>query len=250
MIDVAVTISPLRDKSGKVIGACKLARDISVQNAQRKQISQALQDKTALLHEVHHRVKNNLQIVSSLLNMQARRASPEVASAFSECQTKIRAMALVHQLLYESGNMAEVDLALYLSQLAMLSHASYDDDQMAVAIQFDKPERKILLDAQRAIPCGLIVSELILNAYKHAFIGTENATISIRLMNLDDLHFQLIVADNGIGLPENFEWKSRKGLGTQLVPMFAQQLKAKLHHSSDANGSRFFFDIPTAVEEN
>lgn len=249
-IDVAVTISPLRDKAGKVIGACKLARDISVQNAQRKQISQALQDKTALLHEVHHRVKNNLQIVSSLLNMQARRASPEVASAFSECQTRIRAMALVHQLLYESDNMAEVDLALYLSQLATLSHASYDDEQKAVAIQFDSPERKILLNVQKAIPCGLIVSELILNAYKHAFAKVEHDKISISLTNLDDLHFQLSVADNGIGLPEGFEWKSRNGLGTQLVPMFAQQLKAKMHHRSDANGSCFFFDIPTAVEEN
>ncbi len=249
-IEVSVTISPLRDRSGTVIGACKLARDITMQNAQRRQIFQALQDKTALLHEVHHRVKNNLQIVSSLLNMQARRASPEIASAFSECQTRIRAMALVHQLLYESDNMAEVDLGLYLSQLSTLSRASYDDEQTKVTIQFNGPDQKILIDVQRAIPCGLIVSELILNAYKHAFIDRPKGSIQIELKKQAPQHFQLVVADDGCGLPDNFDWKSRKGLGTQLVPMFAQQLKAKLHHATDSKGSRFYFDIPIALEEN
>jgi len=127
-IDVSVTISPLRDKYGNVIGACKLARDITSQKQQSKQIAQALQDKTALLHEVHHRVKNNLQIVSSLLNMQARKASKslneqdaDTATAFAECQTRIRAMSLVHQLLYESNDLSKVDLSDYLNQLVNLS---------------------------------------------------------------------------------------------------------------------------------
>ncbi|MBC3881125.1 PAS domain S-box protein [Undibacterium sp. LX40W] len=248
-IDVSVTISPLRDRSGKVVGACKLARDISVQNAQRRQISQALQDKTALLHEVHHRVKNNLQIVSSLLNMQARRASPEVATAFSECQTRIRAMALVHQLLYESENMAEVDLSLYLSQLSGLSRDSYKAENSNIDIVFEMPDQRILIDLQRAIPCGLIVSELVLNAYKHAFQKNDDGKILVRLTRLGASAFQLIVSDNGCGLPLDFSWESRAGLGTQLIPMFAKQLRAKFRHTSSSKGSSFYFDIPIVAEE-
>lgn len=248
-VDVSVTISPLRDKSGKVIGACKLARDISVQNTQRRQISQALQDKTALLHEVHHRVKNNLQIVSSLLNMQARKASSEVASAFSECQTRIRSMAVVHQLLYESDSMAEVDLSTYLSQLSSLSRDSYDAENSKINIIFQNTDQNIQIDVQRAIPCGLIVSELILNAYKHAFHQKQNGEIRIQLKRLNQSTFQLLVCDNGCGLPSDFSWQSRAGLGTQLIPMFAKQLRAKFHHTSSSEGSGFYFDIPIVAED-
>lgn len=249
-IEVSVTISPLRDKHGKVIGACKLARDISLANQQKRLLTQAVEDKTALLHEVHHRVKNNLQIVASLLNMQARKANPEVAMAFAECQTRVRAMALVHQLLYESENMSEVDLGLYLSQLATLSRASYEDERSHIAIDFVPPQVCIKLDVQRAIPCGLIISELILNAYKHAFRDGQSGRITVTLQNLDEYHFQLSVSDDGCGLPEQFRWQSRSGLGTQLIPMFAKQLHARFQHASSNHGSRFFFDIPIRIEDN
>ncbi|WMW81359.1 PAS domain S-box protein [Undibacterium cyanobacteriorum] len=249
-VEVSVTISPLRDQEGQVIGACKLARDISVPNRQKRQLTQAVEDKTALLHEVHHRVKNNLQIVASLLNMQARKANPEVATAFAECQTRVRAMALVHQLLYESENMAEIDLGLYLSQLATLSRASYDDVRSQISIEFVPPLLPIKIDVQRAIPCGLIVSELILNAYKHAFQDGKPGHITVSLQNLGNTRFQLSVSDDGIGLPHNFSWQSRSGLGTQLVPMFAKQIHARFQHSSSAHGSRFFFDVPLQIEEH
>lgn len=248
-IEVSITISPLRDKQGRVVGACKLARDISLSNQQKRELTQALEEKTALLHEVHHRVKNNLQIVASLLNMQARKANPEVAAAFAECQTRVRAMALVHQLLYESENMAEVDLGLYLSQLATLSRASYAADHSSITIDFLPPQTSIKLDVQRAIPCGLIVSELILNAYKHAYRDNQHGRITVALQNLNKHCFQLSVSDDGCGLPNHFSWQSRAGLGTQLIPMFAKQLHARFQHSSSGHGSRFFFDIPVETEE-
>lgn len=238
VVPVSITISPLRDRLGKVIGACKLARDISQQIEQRKLIEDALEEKTALLHEVHHRVKNNLQIVSSLLNLQARKATENVVKALAESQGRIKAMALVHQLLYESNNMSEINLADFLKNLMSLSVSTYGIDKKGIELELDAAAQQISMDVQRMIPCGLVINELILNAIKHAFPGRQDGKVRISVASGSD-DIRITVADNGCGLPENFEWNGKGGLGSQLIPMFVHQLRGELSTSSDETGAQF-----------
>jgi len=249
LVDVSVTVSPLRDRRGAVIGACKLARDITVEKHQRDLISFALEEKTALLHEVHHRVKNNLQIVSSLLNLQARKVSSDAAQAIGECQGRIRAMALVHQLLYESENMAEVNLSGYLSRLLALTQATYDAPASPVEMVFHGSAENITLDNQRTVPCGLVVHELVLNAFKHAFTGGRPGRIDVALKLTPAGLMQLTVSDNGRGLPEGFAWGGKGGLGTQLIPMFVNQLQGKIITESSSLGASFMIELAPGKQE-
>ncbi|MDY7578680.1 histidine kinase dimerization/phosphoacceptor domain -containing protein [Herbaspirillum sp. RTI4] len=243
-IDVSVTVSPLRNRQGDIIGACKLARDISEQKQQRDLIAHALEEKTALLHEVHHRVKNNLQIVSSLLNLQARKVSPAGAQAIAECQGRIRAMALVHELLYESDNMSEVNLSEYLHRLIVLTKATHSASSTGIGLTFSGGKESITLDIQRAIPCGLIIHELVLNAIKHAFIKARQGSIEVKLERVSPECIHLSVSDNGCGIPEWFQWGGTgSGLGAQLIPMFVSQLQGKLLTSSSENGACFTIEL-------
>jgi PAS domain S-box-containing protein len=243
LIPVAVTVSPLRDKQGVVVGACKLMRDISLQKKQIAIIERALEEKTSLLFEVHHRVKNNLQIVSSLLNLQARKVAPEVASALAECQGRIRAMALVHQLLYESESMAEIDLSDYIRQLVVLTEATCSARLHDIEIHFMSNVEAISLDIQRTIPCGLIVYELVLNAVKHAFPLRTRGHIGVSITSAGHDLVHLTVSDNGCGLPENFRWSENGGLGTQLIPMFVQQMGGRLITSSSEQGASITVEL-------
>ncbi|MFZ6723433.1 PAS domain S-box protein [Undibacterium sp. Ji49W] len=246
LVDVSITISPLRDRNGKVIGACKLAHDIGAKKRQWEALEQALEEKTALLHEVHHRVKNNLQIVSSLLSLQARQASEEVARVLSESQGRIRAMALVHQLLYDSEMMSEIELSEFINRLISLTVASHDTVKLGIKIEYSEPGKPVFMSAHRMIPLGLVINELILNAIKHAFPpawltghGPQQARIHISLQEISDDKLHLQVADNGCGLSSEFDWDAAKGLGTQLIPMFVAQLHGELTTTSTATGSCF-----------
>lgn len=248
-VHVSVTISPLRDRAGQVIGACKLARDISSQKQQMQMLEHALEEKTVLLHEVHHRVKNNLQIVSSLLNLQARKASSEVASTLAESQGRIKAMALIHQLLYESSDMSEVGLSDFLKSLISLSGSMYGIDRKGIQLRLEDESQGVSLDMQRMIPCGLAVNELILNAVKHAFPCTEEGLIVIRVA-LDSDGISIAVSDNGCGLPPGFQWKSSYGLGSQLIPMFVHQLHAELLTQTSSLGTTISILIPAIRQES
>ncbi len=240
LIDVSVTISPLRDRSGTVIGACKIARDISQQKRQHLQAAQALAEKTALLHEVHHRVRNNLQVVTSLLNFQVRGATPETASALAQCQGRIRAMALVHELLYQSESLDEVNLVEYLTRLVALSGASLGIPGSGIALSFRCAERFLAIDIERAVPCGLALHELVSNAFKHAFSQQPGASIEVTLARRADTMLQLSVSDNGRGLPP----ERVPGLGLQLLPMFVTQMLGSLTVVSSTQGSCFSMTLP------
>ena len=237
LLDVSVTISPLRDKSGQVVGACKLARDVSHQKQQMHMLEQALEEKTTLLHEVHHRVKNNLQIVSSLLNLQARKASPEVAAVLAESQGRIKAMALIHQLLYESHHMSEVNLNDFLKNLIALSAPLYATEKKGIRLLLNPGnDTGISLHVQQMIPCGLVVNELILNAIKHAFPFGRSGLITISAVRSGN-RIVISVQDDGQGLPDDFSWQSQQGLGSQLIPMFVRQLHGQLSHESSTTGT-------------
>ncbi|MFZ6842921.1 PAS domain S-box protein [Undibacterium sp. RuTC16W] len=242
-VDIAVTISPLRGNNGAIVGASKIARDISEQKRYRELLEQALDEKTSLLHEVHHRVKNNLQIVSSLLHLQARKETPEVRQALAESQGRIKAMALVHQLLYESNTTADINLDDYLRRLVSLTSATYSMSNRDIQILFIPSHEKIKIDIQRAIPCGLIINELILNATKHAFHGKTSGKITIELHADANNRARIVLSDNGCGLPEDFSWSGEGSLGKQLIPMFVQQLKGELQTESTSGGAHFVIEF-------
>ncbi|HMM76102.1 MAG TPA: PAS domain S-box protein [Gammaproteobacteria bacterium] len=211
--------------------------DISATRAAQEALERALADKTALLAEVHHRVKNNLQVISSLLNLQHRLAPAGAQHALAESQLRVRAMALIHELLYEQGEVANISLSEYLQRLVRLLQESTGGVGAAVRLAFHHDGFEIALDAQRAVPCGLLVAELVTNAYKHAFADRRAGRIDVELAPHGG-GVRLSVVDDGVGLPEGLEPGRTRSLGFQLIPMLVDQMSAQLRIGSGP-GSRF-----------
>jgi len=193
-----------------------------------------------MLRDVHHRVKNNLQVIASLLGLQAEYVQDRrVLEALADSQNRVRAMALVHERIYQSQDLATVDLGAYLRDLAERLFAALGAD---ANVTLDVDAEPIALSMDAAIPCGLLVSELVSNSIKHAFPGGRRGTVRITLHRHDG-EIQLTVADDGVGLPDGFDYRHADSLGLQLVDILAQQLGATV----DANGSAglcFVFTFP------
>ncbi len=227
-VHVSVTISPIRDRDGTVIGASKLARDITPHKAEQERLQLLLAEKDALLKEVHHRVKNNLQVVTSMLRLEAGRSNvADTKSVLGEMQARIRAMAVLHETLYNSGTFASVDLGAYLRQLSMQAFKTQSTSPHALQLALKLGSVRVSMD--QAIPCGLLVNELISNCLKHGFPNGITGSVSIELQPLGTPQLWCLrVSDTGVGLPENFEEKCNKSLGLQLVTNLARQLGGDL----------------------
>jgi two-component sensor histidine kinase len=205
--------------------------DITERRQAEDALHASLREKEALLKEVHHRVKNNLQIISSLLRLQAGQIEhPATVEVLQDMQGRIRSMALLHETLYRSGNLAQVDLADYLESVCtQLLRAT--NRRGTGAIAFDFALAPILLDATQAVPCGLLVNELAANCLKHAFPGGRPGTVRVRLQLVTASNpplVELSVADDGIGLPPAFDLAALHSLGLQLVSDLAHQLRGTL----------------------
>lgn len=188
----------------------------------------SLREKEALLKEVHHRVKNNLQVITSLLRLEAGR-SAEAATrvVLKSMQGRIQAMALLHETLYRSGTFASVDLGAYLKQLATQSFRALGAHPGSV--QLDLELASVRVDMEQTIPCGLLVNELISNCLKHAFPSGRTGGIRVELKPIDgSRQLRLRVSDTGIGLPADFEAKRGNSLGLQLASDLAKQLGGRL----------------------
>jgi PAS domain S-box-containing protein len=215
------------------LGIYVTGRDITEQRRAEDQIKVSLKEKEVLLQEIHHRVKNNLQVVSSLLNMQARAAkNKDVNDILSEARSRINTMALIHSQLYESKNLSEINMKGFM------------DKMLVQLLQIHSvPDRKITpivhavdcsLPISTAVPVGLIANELITNAFKHAFVNREEGKIEVCLSALEKGVVNLTVSDNGVGLPEGFDFKASKTLGLHVVKILAEeQLDGKLEVVSD-----------------
>lgn len=201
--------------------------DISATKAAREALERALADKTALLNEVHHRVKNNLQVISSLLNLQRRVAPADAQEFLAESQLRVRAMALIHELLYEQGEAASIGLSDYLQRLVRLLQESAGGVGAVVQLTFRHDGFEVALDPQRAVPCGLLVTELVTNAYKHAFAGRREGRVDVELAP-HGAGARLSVIDDGIGLPAGLGLGGTRSLGFQLIPMLVNQMNASL----------------------
>jgi predicted ATPase/two-component sensor histidine kinase len=202
---------------------------ISLENA-------SLEEKEALLNEVHHRVKNNLQLISSLLNLQAARTTdPAVAELFAESRNRVRSMALVHENLYRAGNFSKIPMAGHIKSLCTHLTRAYGAPDLSVEIVVGVDD--VHLDMSRAISVGLIVNELVSNALKHAFAPAQKGRIHVDLASVGPGRYVLCVGDDGVGLPPSFDLERADSLGLQLVRSLAQQLNGTLgvnRHSGTA----------------
>lgn len=212
-------------------------QDITEHKQTQEKIKASLKEKEVLLKEIHHRVKNNLGIVSSLLQMQCRRTQdPLVTAILRDSQNRIASIALVHEKLYRSEDLADIDFAQYIPDLTTHLFDSYNvsSSQIQLKIQVDNAS----LDIETAIPCGLIINELVSNALKYAFVGNRRGKIEVKFYQESESTLALMIRDNGIGLPENFDSKKAKTLGITLVQGLVKQLRGKLEIDSD-HGTQF-----------
>lgn len=203
-----------------------------------KALALSLKEKEVLLREVHHRVKNNLQMVSSLLNLQASEIQNEtVLTSIREGKSRVEAMSLIHENLYQSDQLKEVDIAQYLEQL--LGHLGDAFAQKGKSIKLKLLAENIRFNIDTAIPLGLVINELVTNAYKYAFTSQDIGQIEVRIQLLTKDTYELKIADNGQGMPPDFEIKKTSSLGLRLVNMLSTlQLKGAFEYSYD-QGSVF-----------
>jgi two-component sensor histidine kinase len=211
-------------------------RDRDTIEAQRLRLETSLAEREALLREIHHRVKNNLQVISGLLSLQSGQSqSEELKGIMREGQSRVKSMALIHQMLYQHDNLSAIPFQDYLEALTRELKSTYG--RQAAHVQLDIRAQDAKLDVDTAIPLGLIVNELVTNAYKYAFEGIGDR-ISIQLQQVGAGQFELDVRDNGKGLPKDFELGKSQSLGLRLVQLLCRQIRAELTVES-AGGAHF-----------
>ncbi|WP_341226609.1 histidine kinase dimerization/phosphoacceptor domain -containing protein [uncultured Arcticibacterium sp.] len=226
----------------------KTSEELSIKNAEIENknsvIQAALTEKETLLREIHHRVKNNLQIISSLLNIQSSNIDdPSVLSSIQEGQSRVQAMSLIHQNLYQSEHINDVDIENYLKELVNYLSDMFTGSNKKIEIEVSASD--IQFDIDTAIPLGLIVNELVSNAYKYAFDKRDSGKIKVGIKALNKVDYELNVNDDGEGLPKDFDPAKSKSLGLKLVKILSKQLRGKFSSGSDngANFTVFFKDI-------
>lgn len=232
-LTLIVSYMPLLNEQGEIYQILAITHDITERQQAETHIKQSLQEKEVLLQEIHHRVKNNLQVISSLLDLQSQHIdNPAMLEVFRESCNRVRSMALIHEQLYQSQNCARINFSDYIQQLTNYLFQSYSMHLGEILLKLDIEE--VTLNINTAIPCGLIISELVSNCLKYAFPRENNGLIQISLRSDRDKHLTLIVKDNGIGFPVNFDLKNVKSLGLQLVNVLTNQLEGtlELNHGS------------------
>jgi two-component sensor histidine kinase len=211
-------------------------------------LSSALAAKELLLKEVHHRVKNNLQIISSLLSMQAE-SLPDLAAARSlqDSQERVQCMALMHERLNRDGEPDRLDFREYAATLARDLFHSYGVDSERIRLRFQL--EPVTLGLNQAIPCGLILNELLTNSLKHAFPNERAGEILVKLSWKEDQPVKLTVADDGPGLPAEFDWKESQSLGLRIMNILGRQLDGTVQRETGP-GTVFSLTFPrTALPE-
>jgi PAS domain S-box-containing protein len=228
---------PIRDENDVVLGICGIARDVTKRKEEEERLKKLLKEKEVLLKETHHRVKNNLQIISSLLSLQAGYVKDEkLLDILRDSQKRIRSMALIHEKFYQAEDYVGADFSGYVRDLILSLFSTYRFDTSAVDLQTNIGD--VFLDIDTSIPLALIINELISNSLEHAFPDDGKGRIRVDLNEEDGGRFKLMVEDDGVGLPEDFDIQSTETLGLRLVAALAEQLGGKIEIDTTA-GTRF-----------
>jgi PAS domain S-box-containing protein len=227
-VNTRLSSAPMFDDTGTFHGSMFSVADISDRKMTEEKIKASLQEKDVYLREIHHRVKNNLQVVSSLLYLQSKSVNdPKTLEILLESLERVRSIALIHEQLYKSADLTHVNFRDYLNSLTTNLFQTYGIEEGAVNLKLEINER-ISLIPDKAIPCGLIVNELVSNALRHAFVGRGKGTVHVGLRQNDDGTTSLIVGDDGIGLPSQVDFRHTPSLGLQLVNTLVNQLGATI----------------------
>ena len=234
----------VRDAEGEIVCGMMVTQDVTALKRNEKELVASLREKEVLLKEIHHRVKNNLQVICSLLMLQARKV-PAGASrdALSDSQGRVKAIAEFHERLYSAHNLSDVDSTEYLHGLARGALSSFARRNVRLEVTGDT----VSLGLDNSIPCGLIVNELVTNSLKHAFPAGRAGVVTVGLRLIDGEKALLSVEDDGVGLPEDFRERRGRSLGLQLVETLAQQLGGSLSVRSGEH-ARFEISFPVGDE--
>lgn len=204
-----------------------VCRDVTERLKAEEKIKASLLEKEVLLREIHHRVKNNLYVISNLLDLQADTLEQEEQrNLFAESQNRIQTMALIHEQLYQSDDLSQVNFANYIQNLVQKLSSSYQPKDCKININLDV--EPVTLNLETAIPCGLLINELVTNAFKYAFPNSTTGEVEINLKVDSEQKIYLKISDHGIGIPEDVDWQDSPSLGLRLVNILADQLEATL----------------------
>ncbi|MBT0664040.1 PAS domain-containing protein [Geobacter pelophilus] len=234
---------PLVDSDGHIYGVGGISHDITDRKQAEELIKKSLAEKEVLLREIHHRVKNNLQVISSLVSLQADTLADEsLAAVFGDVRDRVRSMALVHEKLYQTGDLAKVNFGDYAASL--LNYLWRSHGALAEKARLNLAVAPVALPIEAAVPCGLILNELAGNALKHAFPDNRSGEVSVGL-DQDQVTAEvcLWVRDNGVGLPADTDWRQSRSLGLRLVQMLAGQLRGSVE-TGTGPGTEFRITFP------
>jgi PAS domain S-box-containing protein len=227
-----------RDAQGNPVRMTGVQQDITERKKAEETLQTSLREKEVLLREIHHRVKNNLHIISSLLDLQSDTLeNEELIEIFADSQNRIRSMALIHEQLYQSPDLGQVEFGEYIHRLMSNLFFSLGDRLSGVkpVIEVDA----VYLNLETAIPCGLLINEIVTNAFKHAFPNDQSGEVYVKLHQHHN-QLTLTIADNGVGIPGGVNWQNSSSLGLRLVKILSQQLKAEVK-SDFSQGTYFQF---------
>jgi PAS domain S-box-containing protein len=240
-LHISVTIALVKSIKGKPDYFVSVFQDISERKEAEDALINSLKEKEILLKEIHHRVKNNLQVISSILNLQTSYVQDsKTLQILQESQNRIKSMSFIHENLYQASNFSRIDFSAYINNLSKNLLYSYQISNAHIDLILDLD--KVFLDIDTAIPCGLILNELITNAIKYGFKDRNNGKLEICVKEKNK-NIKIVIADDGIGLPENFNMNETNTLGLQLVNALAEQIESKLHYETSKNGTKFIISF-------
>jgi two-component sensor histidine kinase len=236
-VEAKKLLSLIDEFAGITLMKWELERKEKKRREAEEYLKKSLAEKEILLREVHHRVKNNMQIISSILRMQSRNIDdPRLKEVLQESQNRIHSMALIHENLYNNKTLSDIKFSSYIKSLSGNIARTYASQQANVSFDFQIDDAYLPMDI--AIPCGLIINELISNSFKYAFADKSSGTISIHFKHIIDDQFQLIVSDNGIGIPDKIDITKTKSLGMKILQKLVQQIEGELKYDF-SNGTKF-----------
>jgi len=247
-------LTSIRDSSGRLRGFSKIMRDITKSHRaelrlkdQEQKLRASLAEKDALLKEIHHRVKNNLQIISSLLDLQSEFLDQAYSKdVLLEMKTRVRSIAAIHELLYTAADFSRIDFRRFVEKLAQDVIAVHRQRATRVEVEIDA--ESVLLDMTQAVPCGLMVNELLTNALKHAFPEGRPGKIKVSFRS-DQTDWRLEVSDDGIGMPAKIDPRNVNSMGFQLIQLLVQQLGGRPDVVRDA-GTKFIITFPRDLQSS
>ncbi len=225
---ISVNLSPVRDPKGRIMAVMGVTREITERKKAEEQIKTSLKEKEVLLREIHHRVKNNMQVISSLLKLQSQYVEDKrYADIFKESQDRIKSMSLIHEMLYQSKHLSKINFKEYIRILTNYLFRSCLPSPRKIALKIESENVYLAID--NAIPCGLIIHELVSNSLKHAFSDGKEGEIKIALHSINERDIELLVSDDGVGIPEDLDFRNTKSLGLHLVTILAEdQLQGEI----------------------